>query len=45
MKVAIIAVSQQGAALAADLQARLPDATVYGYASYALPQKNRFQDK
>ena len=43
MKVAIIAVSKQGAALAADLQARLPDATVYGYASYALPHQKPFE--
>jgi cobalt-precorrin 5A hydrolase len=43
MKVAIIAVSKQGAALAADLQSRLPDATVYGYASYALPDQKPFE--
>jgi cobalt-precorrin 5A hydrolase len=43
MKVAIIALSKQGAALAADLQARLPDSTVYGHAAYALPEQKPFE--
>ncbi|MDR2394545.1 MAG: cobalamin biosynthesis protein [Treponema sp.] len=43
MKVALIAVSKQGAALAADLQARLLDSTVYSYAAYALPAHRPFE--
>ncbi|MDR3115515.1 MAG: cobalamin biosynthesis protein [Treponema sp.] len=43
MKVAIIAVSKQGAALAADLQPRLADSTVYGYSAYALPGQRPFE--
>jgi cobalt-precorrin 5A hydrolase len=43
MKVAIITVSKQGAALAAELQVRLPDSTVYGYSAYALPEQRPFE--
>ncbi|MHB9292086.1 cobalt-precorrin 5A hydrolase [Hollandina sp. SP2] len=43
MKVAIIALSKQGAALAADLQVSLPDSTVYGYSAYALPEQKPFE--
>ncbi|MDR2633097.1 MAG: cobalamin biosynthesis protein [Treponema sp.] len=43
MSVAIIAVSKPGVALAADLQGHLADATVYGYAAYALPDQRPFQ--
>jgi cobalt-precorrin 5A hydrolase len=42
MKVAIIAVSEPGAALAADLQVRLIDASVYVYSVYALPGQHPF---
>jgi cobalt-precorrin 5A hydrolase len=43
MKVAVIAVSAKGAALAADVQVRL-DARVYVYASYALPGQISFEE-